>query len=113
MHASACPPSSCPLPLQLTERRQGNEAYRGKKYQQALHHYERARAVVEFVQVCADASVARNMLCMPSMHCWCQQLCRLWQSKGVIPRIKCSLELTHWRMRNKTAGAEPGRPAGD
>jgi len=37
--------------LQLTERRQGNEAYRAKDYTKALHHYERAQAVVEFVQV--------------------------------------------------------------
>ena len=59
--AANCPlvpvrlPPSAPAFMQLTERRQGNEAYRGRKYQQALHHYERARAVVEFVQVGADA----------------------------------------------------------
>ena len=37
--------------LQLTERRKGNDAYRSRNYQKALHHYERAQAVVEFVQV--------------------------------------------------------------
>lgn len=51
------PPSSHPCPPlpparpQLTERRQGNEAYRRRDFAKALHHYERAKAVVEFVQV--------------------------------------------------------------
>lgn len=41
--AAACP--------QLMERRKGNEAYRKRDFQTALHHYERAQAVVDFVQV--------------------------------------------------------------
>lgn len=35
---------------QLTERRQGNQAYKQRDFAKALHHYERAQAVVEFVQ---------------------------------------------------------------
>ena len=48
-------PSSLRCParphLQLTERRAGNAAYRARDFRKALHHYERAQAVVEFVQV--------------------------------------------------------------
>lgn len=72
--------------MQLTERRQGNKAYRARDYKKALHHYERAQAVVEFVQVGgAVTSVphllhvrspgvgvgmvpSAGMLCAPSMH---------------------------------------------
>ena len=36
--------------MQLAERRQGNAAYRARNFQQALHHYERALSIVEFVQ---------------------------------------------------------------
>lgn len=42
---------------QLTERRSGNAAYRARDFQKALHHYERAQAVVEFVQVGSRESV--------------------------------------------------------
>lgn len=36
--------------LQLTERRKGNQFYRSGDYDNALKHYQRAQAVVEFVQ---------------------------------------------------------------
>ena len=46
-------PACCPplLRVQLAERRKGNAAYRAKDFKGAQHHYERAKAVVEFVQV--------------------------------------------------------------
>lgn len=42
----------------MTERRQGNEAYRSRNYTKALHHYERAKAVVEFVEGLSRADQA-------------------------------------------------------
>eukprot|EP00887_Chlorella_sp_A99_P002559 scaffold6.g2559.t1 len=43
----------------LTERRQGNQAYRARDFAKALHHYERARAVVEFVQAREGVGLSR------------------------------------------------------
>ena len=39
----------CILP-QLTERRKGNAAYHQRDFTEALEHYNRARAVVDFVK---------------------------------------------------------------
>ncbi len=36
--------------LQLTERRQGNTAYRAGDYPKALEHYQRAKSIVELVR---------------------------------------------------------------
>lgn len=51
-------PTPSHLGAQLTERRKGNDAYRNGDYAKALHHYERAAAVVELVQVCWGACAA-------------------------------------------------------
>ncbi|KAL4428099.1 hypothetical protein ABPG75_002188 [Micractinium tetrahymenae] len=42
----------------LTERRKGNAAYRARDFKTALHHYERAQAVVEYVQGLSRADQA-------------------------------------------------------
>ncbi|PRW44423.1 Peptidyl-prolyl cis-trans isomerase D [Chlorella sorokiniana] len=42
----------------LTERRKGNDAYRSGDYVKALHHYERAAAIVELVQGLSRADQA-------------------------------------------------------
>jgi hypothetical protein len=46
-----CPSDSCPLytPLQLTERRAGNQAYKAGDLGTALHHYQRALAITDYV----------------------------------------------------------------
>jgi hypothetical protein len=49
-HGLAVRPSPHPG-AQLTERRKGNKAYREGDYDAALNFYERAAAVVDFVQV--------------------------------------------------------------
>lgn len=36
--------------MQLTERRKGNEKYKAKDLDAAMHHYERALAIVDYVQ---------------------------------------------------------------
>lgn len=36
--------------IQLTERRQGNTAYRAGKYPAAMHHYKRAQSIIELVR---------------------------------------------------------------
>lgn len=36
--------------LQLTERRQGNQAYKAGNYKGALYHYTRAQSIVEIIQ---------------------------------------------------------------
>ena len=36
--------------LQLTERRRGNEYYRRGQIDQALHHYERAKGIVDIIK---------------------------------------------------------------
>jgi tetratricopeptide (TPR) repeat protein len=49
------PPLHC---CQLTERRRGNTHYRAGRYTDALRHYERAKAVVDFVQALSRADQA-------------------------------------------------------
>ena len=44
--------------MQLTERRQGNSAYRSSNYAQALQHYERARSIVDLVRGLSRADQA-------------------------------------------------------
>jgi hypothetical protein len=41
------------LSLQLSERQAGNKAYKQQQYAAALQHYQRARAVVNFVVGCS------------------------------------------------------------
>lgn len=36
--------------MQLTERRKGNEHYRAGRFAHALHHYDRARSIVEYAK---------------------------------------------------------------
>lgn len=42
--------SVCLWCLQLTERRRGNEYYRRGQIDQALHHYERAKGIVDIIK---------------------------------------------------------------
>lgn len=41
--------------MQLTERRKGNDAYRKGEYREALHHYVRAKSIVDLVQGLSQA----------------------------------------------------------
>lgn len=50
-------------PAQLTERRAGNKAYQAQQYPQALAAYQRALAIVEFVQVRGVACDGGQMAC--------------------------------------------------
>lgn len=55
--------------VQLTERRQGNAAYRSKQFAQALVHYERARAVVELVRGLSRADQSEVDVNRVAVHC--------------------------------------------
>lgn len=57
----ACEPRRCKiadLHPQLTERRKGNAAYQQRDFVEALQHYDRARAVVDFVKGISAADQA-------------------------------------------------------
>jgi tetratricopeptide (TPR) repeat protein len=54
---------------QLTERRQGNAAYRAGRHAEALAHYERARAVVELVRGLSRADQAEVDVNRVAVNC--------------------------------------------
>ncbi len=61
---------------QLTERRKGNAAYQRRDFAEALGHYDRARAVVDFVKGISAAD----------------------QVRAREPKLVCSLSLMHARL---------------
>ena len=69
--------------MQLTERRQGNENYRAGDLDGALHHYERALAIVEYVRGTSEADQVNRIMSIvldrilrhnPLCHCLGQDL---------------------------------------
>lgn len=57
------------LLLQLAERRKGNDAYRARDYKTALHHYERAKSVVDLVQGLSQADQIEVILNKIAVNC--------------------------------------------
>lgn len=97
--------------LQLTERRKGNEHYRARRFPEALHHYDRARSIVEYVKGSStgdqhelDANrvaVYLNIaaVCIASQDAsgavhWCSQALELEPRnvKGLLRRSKANLQ---------------------
>lgn len=55
--------------MQLSERRQGNAAYRAGRFSEALEHYTRARGIVELVRGLSRADQAEVDLNRVSVEC--------------------------------------------
>jgi len=99
--------------MQLTERRKGNEHYQARRFADALHHYDRARSIVEYVQGMSASDqdeLNRNRvavylniaaLCMATQdYCravhWCGEALQLepLNFRGLLRRAKANL-LSH------------------
>ena len=97
--------------VQLTERRKGNEHYRGRRFPEALHHYDRARSIVEYVRgagtgdqaeldanrVAVDLNIAAVCIAIrdysQAVH-WCSEALKLQPDsvKGLLRRSRANLE---------------------